>query len=199
MSFLPKRPTTYLLLLLLAILGVLTFWLQKALTDPAIRKAAENTRAARESKAQPEPLPAPLPIVPATPPPANPDTDAAILEMHREMTNPDTPPERELEIIQELVSLQQRAGGATIGDNGDVTLALVGNSEKGVWLPRSSSRIRDGLLQDRWGSPYWFHPNAVNQIEIRSPGPDKELFTSDDLILNGSPAGFGATPAGNPE
>jgi hypothetical protein len=30
-------------------------------------------------------------------------------------------------------------------------------------------------------------------MEIRSGGPDKQMFTQDDVILNPSPAGFGAT------
>jgi len=50
-------------------------------------------------------------------------------------------------------------------------------------------------VMDRWNTPYWFHANAATQVEIRSAGPDRNLFTADDLILNGSPAGFGASPA----
>jgi len=31
-------------------------------------------------------------------------------------------------------------------------------------------------------------------MEIRSAGPDKQLFTDDDIVQNPSPAGLGATP-----
>ncbi|MES2507286.1 MAG: hypothetical protein V4599_11305 [Verrucomicrobiota bacterium] len=191
MSAFPKRPGPYVLILLLAVLVILTYWMTKALTDPAILRAAVQSKASRER--QPEPV-APLP--PAAPTsPQNEELDPVIASMHQEMTQPETPPERELEIIQELISLHQRGlGNGTFGDNGDVTRSLIGESGKGAWLPRQSPRIRDGLLLDRWGSPYWFHPNSGNQIEIRSAGPDKDLFSPDDIILNGSPAGFGATP-----
>ena len=193
MSAFPKRPGPYVLVLLLAVLVILTYWMTKALTDPAIIRAAVQSKAARERA--PEPVTAPLP--PATPtPPQTQEQDPIIASMHQEMIQPETLPERELEILQELISLHQRGvGNGTFGDNGDVTRSLVGDSEKGAWLPRQSPRIRDGQLLDRWGSPYWFHPNSGNQIEIRSAGPDKNLFSPDDIILNGSPAGFGATPA----
>ncbi len=193
MFSLPNRPGPYLLLLLLAALGAMTVWMLNVLEDPAVRRAALAGRAARESTA---PTPAPQGYAPSPPPPLqNTATDPVIVQMHDEMIQPETPPERELEIVQELISQQQRAmGPGSFGDNNDITSALVGPSTQGVWLPRQSPRIRNGELLDRWGTPYWFHSNAGNQIEIRSAGPDKSLFTSDDVILNGSPAGFGATP-----
>lgn len=193
MPLLPKRPGPYVLILLLIILGVLTAWMIRVLDDPAIQRAIEEKKNKRE---QPEPAPQPS-LQPAAPAAIAPsiEMDAGILSMHTEMVQADTPPERELEIIQDLLSLQFRSGGDTsLGDNSDITKALVGNSEKGVWLPSQSARIKDGQLQDRWGTAYWFHPNSPGQIEIRSAGPDRELFTQDDIILNGSPAGFGATP-----
>lgn len=198
MSSLPKRPGPYLLTLLIVVLGVMTWWMQKVLTDPAIQQAVKETKAQREHQTPepPAPLAPPVTLPPLPPLPQNQAVDPVINSLHQEMIQPETPPERELEILQELISLNQRAlPGGTLGDNGDVTLALVGSSTQGTWLPRQSPRIRDGQLLDRWGTPYWFHPNAANQIEIRSAGPDKNLFSSDDVILNGSPAGFGATPA----
>lgn len=193
MPSLPNRPGPYVLTLLVVVLGVLTWWMQKVLTDPAIQQAIRETKAQRETRS-------PEPGAPLSPPsqtaPQNEGVDPMINSLHQEMIQSETPPEREIEILQELIALNQRAQpGSTLGDNGDITLALVGNSAQGAWLPRQSPRIRDGQLLDRWGTPYWFHPNAANQIEIRSAGPDKNLFSSDDIILNGSPAGFGATPA----
>lgn len=193
MLSIPKRPGPYLLMLLLVVLGILTYWMLRALTDPAILEAVQKTKASRQV-GPPEPypsLPAARPVTPATE-----ELDPVIAAMHQEMTQSETPPERELEIIQELISLQQRGiGNTSLGDNGDITLALVGEAGKSAWLPRTSPRLRDGQLLDRWGTPYWFHPNSANQMEIRSAGPDKNLFSPDDVILNGSPAGFGATPA----
>jgi hypothetical protein len=42
----------------------------------------------------------------------------------------------------------------------------------------------DGRLRDRWGTPYFVHPVAPGSFEIRSAGPDRKMFTSDDLIAD---------------
>ena len=39
-----------------------------------------------------------------------------------------------------------------------------------------------GRLVDRWGTPYHFHPRAAAAIDVRSAGPDRVLFTADDLV-----------------
>lgn len=191
MPSLPKRPGPYILTLLLAVLAILTVWMVKVLDDPAIRQAVrkKGTSGKEAAGVPPEPGPPLLPVQKAEP------MDAAFQEMHAEMIREDTSPERELEIIQELLVQSQRAlGPGSYGDNNDITRTLVGNTKEGIWLPRTSPRIQNGEVLDRWGSPYWFHANDGKRIEIRSPGPDRELFTGDDVILNGSPAGYGATP-----
>ena len=193
MFSLPQRPGPYLIALLLIILGVLSFWMLKVLNDPAIQQAVQKNKSPTSSL-PPQPT-APL-AVPAPPPLSDQPIDPAFVQMHEEMLLPETPPERELEILQELMTLHQKAmKDSSFGDNADVTQALVGQSVQGVWLPRQSPRIQDGRLLDRWGTPYWFHANTGSQVEIRSAGPDRNLFSPDDIILNGSPAGFGATPA----
>jgi hypothetical protein len=74
----------------------------------------------------------------------------------------------------------------------DIAAVLVGDTPQGVYLSRASPAVKDGGLVDRWGTPYWFHPNSAHQVEIRSAGPDRQLFTDDDLVINPSPEGFGA-------
>lgn len=196
MPSLPKRPGPYVVVLLLAVILVLTLWMLKVLNDPAIREAVREKQKTTLPPAVPAASIPPVQLPKVEPAPAL-QTDATVLAQHHEMISPDTSPERELEILQDLISQHHRAlGDGSMGDNGDVVSALVGQQGPGTWLPRSSPRLRGGQLMDRWGSPYWFHPNAANQMEIRSAGPDRSLFTGDDIILNGSPAGFGATPAG---
>ena len=196
MPSLPKRPGPYVVVLLLAIILVLTLWMLKVLNDPSIREAVREKQKAAPPAAAPAAAIAPVTLPKIVAEPA-PQMDTTILAQHDEMISQDTSPERELEILQDLISQHHRAlGDGSMGDNGDVVNALVGTEGPGTWLPRSSPRLREGQLMDRWGSPYWFHPNAANQMEIRSAGPDRNLFTGDDIILNGSPAGFGATPAG---
>jgi hypothetical protein len=192
MFSIPKRPGPYILILLLIVLGILTVWMLRVLNDPSIQKAVQKNK---DSRSAPPPDPA-LQLIPPNPSAAgSPATDQLVLDLHQELLNKETPPERELEIIQDLLSQHQRAlGSSSFGDNNDVTRALVGDTGDGIWLPRQSPRIRNGELLDRWGTPYWFHANGVNQVEIRSAGPDQSLFTSDDIMINESPAGLGATP-----
>jgi len=39
----------------------------------------------------------------------------------------------------------------------------------------------EGYLIDRWNTPLFFHPLSQGKVEIRSAGPDRELFTKDDI------------------
>ena len=71
------------------------------------------------------------------------------------------------------------------GSNLDVTYALLGqNYQKVAFLPASHPRVSEqGQLIDQWGTPYDFHFESSTQVSIRSGGPDKEVYTDDDIIL----------------
>jgi hypothetical protein len=101
-----------------------------------------------------------------------------------------------LQTLADFISIYSKAfGGNPIGGNEDITSAMTGYDGKtGRVFPPRHRTIKDGQLVDRWGTPYWFHPNAGNQMEIRSAGPDRQLFTLDDVVQNPSPPGLGATP-----
>ncbi|GAB4173537.1 MAG: hypothetical protein Fur0032_13170 [Terrimicrobiaceae bacterium] len=45
----------------------------------------------------------------------------------------------------------------------------------------------DGQLLDRWGVPYHLHQMSSNDLDFRSAGPDRELFTADDLVSTPMP------------
>ena len=69
-----------------------------------------------------------------------------------------------------------------LGDNRDIARALAGGNRRGlVLVPTNDSAFRDGQLVDAWGTPYWFHPRAPDAIDIVSAGPDRKLFTGDDI------------------
>lgn len=69
-----------------------------------------------------------------------------------------------------------------LGDNTDIATALSGgNRLHEIYIPTNDPSFRDGKLVDRWGTPYWFHPRAPDAIDVRSAGPDKTLFTPDDI------------------
>lgn len=138
------------------------------------------------------PLPAPpspglatassaIPATQSTPAPE--DNPAALL--HR----PDTPPEKDLAILQDLVqryltSMQRRAG-PPLGDDADLVRVLTGrNALRLQLLPPDHPAISpEGRLLDRWGTPYHVHALSAQSFEFRSAGPDKRLFTQDDLVL----------------
>ncbi len=101
---------------------------------------------------------------------------------------PSNPPQRDVDVLHSLLReylhrLHHRQG-LPIGDDIDLGRALSGyNPMKLVVLPRSNPSLSaDGHLRDRWGTPYFIHAQGGNAFEIRSAGPDRKMFTSDDLI-----------------
>lgn len=190
---LPKRPGPYIIVVLLAVLGTLVFWMFSALSSPEVRRAAGQKKAAPSSPRPPEPG-TPLPAGAARAP-ASQEMDPHLATLAARLNSRDHEPEHDLEILEELLSTYRRAlGGNPSGDNSDIAAALIGDAPRGAFFPRQSTALRDGQILDRWGTPYWFHPINATTTEIRSAGPDRQLFTSDDIVLNPSPPGLGVTP-----
>jgi hypothetical protein len=197
MPELPKRPGPYIVILLLVILGVLVAWMFSALQSPIIQQVEAQKKGGPKRQPQPSAV---LPAETSSMPAASQALDPHLASMAARLNSTDHEPREDLEILEELLSIYRRAlGGNPSGDNSDVVAALVGNTPQGAFFPRQSPALRDGQLLDRWGTPYWFHPNSGHSMEIRSAGADKQLFTPDDIILNPSPAGLGATPLTAPE
>lgn len=200
---LPKRPGPYILTLLLIILVVIAVWLFQALTSPALQEAVKRKKSPATSVPT-EPL-AHLPSPTATP---NGTTfSAAGVDMELQaradsLHSTDHGADRDLQIVAEFIDTFARAtGGQPIGENADITAALTGTQfpgQKARVFPQQHRAVKNGQLVDRWGTPLWFHPNSGHQMEIRSGGPDKQLFTMDDVVLNPSPAGLGVTPEASP-
>lgn len=76
-------------------------------------------------------------------------------------------------------------GENPIGTNAEITRSLLGDNLKQVKIPLPlGSQLNDkGELSDRWGTPYFFHQLSHDHMEIRSAGPDRVMWTSDDLEL----------------
>ncbi len=69
-----------------------------------------------------------------------------------------------------------------LGTNEEITRALTDPTLLGVALiPIHHPAIIADQLTDRWGSPWFFHQISANLFEIRSAGPDRKLYTDDDL------------------
>ena len=70
-----------------------------------------------------------------------------------------------------------------LGINEDVVKALTGGNRMKlvVMSPGHPSLDDQGRLVDRWGTPYHIHARAADAIDVRSAGPDRTLFTADDV------------------
>jgi len=75
-------------------------------------------------------------------------------------------------------------GGNPVGTNAEITATLLGDNLKQVKLPipAGSSQNDQAELCDPWNSPWFFHQLSGTKMEIRSAGPDRILYTTDDFV-----------------
>ena len=76
-------------------------------------------------------------------------------------------------------------GGNPVGNNSEITAALAGQNPRGINFIQAESRMRingNGELVDPWGTPYFFHQLSGTDMEIHSAGPDRIMWTEDDLV-----------------
>lgn len=138
-----------------------------ASSEPAAPKVAT---VANEPLATGTPSPAGAPPVTAAP-----------------VNSPPTPAEvrEELDNVQFAVrDFRTAVGENPIGNNSEITRALLGDNLKQVKIPipAGSSVNGEGELCDRWGTPYFFHQLSAKAMEVRSAGPDRTLWSDDDVV-----------------
>lgn len=78
-----------------------------------------------------------------------------------------------------------RFGGNPVGTNPEITKALNGENPREVRFINEDSGLRinaRGELVDYWGTPFFFHQLSGSEMEIRSAGPDRVMWTADDLV-----------------
>ncbi|MBE7497167.1 MAG: hypothetical protein HS117_19675 [Verrucomicrobiaceae bacterium] len=70
-----------------------------------------------------------------------------------------------------------------MGANEEFAAALLGkNAAKEVFLSTPHACLNEkGQIIDRWGSALFFHVRDAQRIDIRSAGPDRVMWTADDL------------------
>jgi hypothetical protein len=171
-----RRPLSWLIAAaLLALVAVLLWWFGDHLPSRPLAVEKDAALSAQTSAAKPGPVANPRPLPPITVLPA-----ATELSKHLEDK---TDPTGCLQTLDQLILLYRRGIGENpVGQNEDIVSALLGdNPKRTAFLAADSTAIRGGKLIDPWGTPYWFHPLSAHQMEIRSAGPDRDLFTSDDL------------------
>ncbi|MDZ4288864.1 MAG: hypothetical protein U0984_12940 [Prosthecobacter sp.] len=112
-------------------------------------------------------------------------------------TVPNTTPKNEtayddVQSVTILLNEYRRSFGAMpVGElNDEIVRRLQGENPQGIAvLPKTHPSINsEGELMDRWGTPYRFHPESAWHMTIRSAGPDRKMWTSDDILSDEEPS-----------
>lgn len=161
--------------ILLLCLATLLAWFYISRSDDASQAQALSDPAAGIVRPPPVPAPDPSPI-----------TALQVAETAATLNSSETLPADDLSTLDLLFSeFRKHHGGNPVGENEEITAALLGKNPKHLaYLPASGSFLDGaGKLIDRWGTPYVFHSLSASRTEIRSAGPDRELWTGDDVTL----------------
>lgn len=108
----------------------------------------------------------------------------------RDYANTNQPPENDLKLMSRLMEnsllLLKSAGNRPLSANEDWADLLRGkNSAQERFVSDTNVALNaQGQLIDRWKSPLFFHALGGGRYEIRSAGPDKTLWTADDVHRN---------------
>lgn len=100
------------------------------------------------------------------------------------------PPENDLTLMSRLMEnsllLLKSAANRPLSANEDWADLLRGkNGAREEFLPAQHVALNDkGQLIDRWTTPLFFHALGGGRYEIRSAGPDKTMWTADDIQRN---------------
>lgn len=100
------------------------------------------------------------------------------------------PPENDLTLMARLMEnsllLLKAAGNRPLSANEDWADLFRGkNGAREEFLPAQHVALNDqGQLIDRWQTPLFFHALGAGRYEIRSAGPDRTMWTADDLQRN---------------
>jgi hypothetical protein len=99
----------------------------------------------------------------------------------------DLPPATVLANVRRAVhQFGEMFGGNPVGTNPEITRQLLGDNPRRINFIDSSAGMRvneNGELVDAWGTPYFFHQISGSEMEIHSAGPDKIMWTADDIVV----------------
>lgn len=120
------------------------------------------------------------PAVPATPP-AERSTLADALNA------PTADIRADLRLVSEILDTFRTnfpRDGNPVGNNAEITAVLAGQNKLRLALipPDHPAINRAGELCDRWGTPFFFHAESATRMDLRSAGPDRKLWTDDDVV-----------------
>ena len=123
----------------------------------------------------------PSAVSPPPPPERSPLADALNL--------PTTDIRADLKLVSDIIETFRTnflQTGNPVGTNAEITAALTGRNKLRLSLiPSDHPAINpDGELCDRWGTPFFFHAESATRMEIRSAGPDKKMWSDDDVVFS---------------
>ena len=181
--------------LVLAILVVIAFVLVMWTTRPAPNiapTAMTPEKGVPPNENAPQGTPeakAPAPISEATPMPPLPSQTVLT---RSGVPMPPPPPIDEATIERELTHVQfmlrqfrDVLGENPIGNNAEIMGAVLGKNLKQAKIgpPEGQVLNENGELLDHWGTPYFFHAVSKTEMEVRSAGPDRRMWTGDDRTM----------------
>jgi hypothetical protein len=171
-----------LLIAALALLAVALFIWQ-------FRRAASPAPSLPTSTAAPTTGTAPSKIEnPASKISAPPPTPVERLNLAAALNSPGTDIRADLRLVADVLDTFRTnfpQAGNPVGANAEITAALTGANRLRVAFlaPDHPAINRAGELCDRWGTPFFFHAESASKMEIRSAGPDKKMWTDDDVTF----------------
>jgi len=89
-------------------------------------------------------------------------------------------------LMENSLLLLKSAANRPLSANEDWAALFRGqNAAHERFLPEEHAALNhEGQLVDRWGTPLFFHALGGGRYELRSAGPDKKLWTKDDIHRN---------------
>ncbi len=170
--------------------AVLAWWLTRGGEGEGTPHATSTPPPA--SEAAPEVAPAPAPVVPppapapmaSEPPRAAPSQPVSPPVPKYQMPEESPAQQEAASVALNIRSFGQRFGGNPTGTNAEIVKALTGGNQAGAtYLPAELRKLNSaGELLDFWGTPYFFHSDSATSTEVRSAGPDKVMYTQDDVV-----------------
>ena len=84
-----------------------------------------------------------------------------------------------------FVQFRTLMGENPVGTNAEIMHSVMGGNQRQATLgpPDGMSVNGNGELTDQWGAAYFFHQLSKDVMEIRSAGPDRRMYTEDDVLL----------------
>lgn len=142
-----------------------------------------STTAAFESAVPPPASPSP-PAKTSHPSPALPPLE--ISDLARDLNSHATDIRADLNTLGVVIdTFRSNARANPTGTNAEITAILTGkNAFRLALIPPAHTAINArGELCDRWGRPFFFHQVSGTHMEIRSAGPDRKMWTTDDTLF----------------